>query len=38
MEVDFDPVGVKELDFGDDLGVDYLQSPFLVEPLGDLIG
>ena len=38
MEVEFDPVGVEELDFGDDLGVDCLLSPFLVEPSGDLIG
>ena len=37
MEVDFDPVGVEELDFGDDLGADCLRSPFLVEPSGDLI-
>ena len=35
MEVDFDSVGAEELDFGDDLGADCLQSPFLVEPLGD---
>ena len=38
MAVDFDLVGVEELDFGDDLGADCLRSPFLVEPSGDLIG
>ena len=32
MEVDFDPVRVQELDFGDDFGVDYSLSPFLVGP------
>ena len=38
MEVDFDPIGVEELDFGDDLGADCLQSSFQVELSGDWIG
>ena len=38
MEVDFDPVGAEELDFRDNLGANYLRSPFLFEPLGDWIG
>ena len=38
VEVDFDPVKAEELDFGDDVGADCLQFPFLVKPSGDLIG
>ena len=37
MVVELDPVGVEELDFEDDLGVDCPRSPFQVELLRDWI-